>query len=145
MSKLGKLKKNAEKFEMQQFYSNMTPEQYREGIKVAVRQASEQLAKEYDRQLYKLRDDFNNKIKESVHITMDTFSIEFLYEVADQLECFVDEPENLEQKIELVQNIYENIMKSIQTYADIKTDKDAFKEFQRKKKQIEKVFNIVKD
>lgn len=34
MSKLGKLKKNAEKFEMQQFYSNMTLEQYRAKIEL---------------------------------------------------------------------------------------------------------------
>lgn len=76
---------------------------------------------------------------------MDTFSIEFLYEVANQLECFVDEPENLDLKIDLVQKIYKNIMKSIQDYADIKNDKEAYKEFHRKKELIKKVFNIYKD
>lgn len=145
MSKLGKLRKNAQNYEMQQIYNNMTPEQYKEGIKIAVRQASQELAREYDRQLYKLRDDYNKQIKESVHITMDTFSIEFLYEVANQLECFIDEPENLEQKIDLIQKIYKNIMKSIQDYADIKSDKEAYKEFYKKKELIQKVFNIYKD
>ena len=66
-------------------------------------------------------------------------------EVANQLECFIDEPENLDLKIDLVQKIYENIMKSIQDYADIKSDKEAYKEFHRKKELIKKVFNIYKD
>ena len=61
MSKLRKLRKNAQNYEMQQIYNNMTPEQYKEGIKIAVRQASQELAREYDRQLYKLRDDYNKQ------------------------------------------------------------------------------------
>ena len=145
MSKLGKIQKNAHEYEMNQIYGKMTPEQYRDGIRLAVKTATSDLAKEYDRQLKKLCDDYNKKITESINITIDTFSIEFIYELGKQLECFNENPENLEQKTELVQNIYENIMKSIQNYADIQNDGDAYKEFKRKKELIDKVFNIYKD
>ena len=145
MNKLGKIQKNAHNFEIEQIYKNMTPQEYRQSIKIAVQAATDDLTNQYNAQLKRLQNEYNRQIAESVHITVDTFSIEFLYELADKLECFVDEPENLEQKIDLVQQIYEDIMNSIKNYADIKKDGEAFEQFQKKKKLIKKVFNIYKE
>ena len=145
MSKLRKIQKNAHQYEINQIYQNMTPEQYKEGIRIAVKNAVDDLSLKFDKQLQKLCDDYNKQINESVHITMDTFSIEFLYELGEKLECFKEEPEYLEQKIDLVQSIYENIMGCIKSYVDIKEDGKAYKEFERKRKKIKEVFGIFKD
>ena len=39
-NKLGKIQKNAQQFELDNFYKNMTPEQYKEGIRVAVKNSN---------------------------------------------------------------------------------------------------------
>ena len=142
MSSLGKLKKNAEAYRINQFYNNMTPEQYREGIRLAVKNSTETLAREYDRNLQKIQEEANLHIKESVRLAIDTISVELLYELADQLECFVDNPEFLDQKIDKVQNIYESTMKAIGKYANYKKESQARKEFLKKQKKVEKMFNI---
>ena len=67
-----------------------------------------------------------------------------IYEIGRLLECYVKEPENLDQKIDLVQGIYETAMTSIEEYAShkYKNDKQAQKAFAKKKKTIQKLFGI---
>lgn len=141
-NKLSKIQNNAKQFELNDFYKNMTPEQYREGVRTAVKKAVDDLGKEYDVLMEKMRQEYNRCIAESTMIAMDTLSVELLYELGNVLECYKKEPEYLEQKIDIVQNIYEAAMNSIKKYASYKNDNQAQKVFQKKKKTIEKVFGI---
>lgn len=134
MSSIGKIKKNAEKYRLEQFCRQMTPEQYKQALTTAVRTATENLALEYDRNLNKMKEETNKKIDSIVNVAINMTSVEFLYEIGRQLDCYIDKPENMEQKIDLVQEIGENVAKIIQNY-----DK---KEFDKKRKQVEKIFKI---
>lgn len=142
MSSLGKIKKNAEKFELNQIYKNMTPEQYQEGIRIAVNKAISNLAIEYDNNIKKLKQHFEYELKGCTIYAIDTLSVELLYELANQLGCFEENPDYLEDKIYRVKEIYENTMDSIKKYANYKNDKQARKEFEKKKKKVEKMFDI---
>lgn len=144
-NKFGKIQKNAYKFEMDKIYQNMTPEQYREGIKTAVKNAISDLEKEYMKELKRMQDEYNSVIQESVMIAMDTLAVEMIYELGNVLECYKDEPEYLDQKIDIVQNIYEQAITSIEKYASYKNDNQAQKAFQKKKKMIRKIFGIYGD
>lgn len=145
MSSFHKMQKNIENHQLNQLYRNMTPEQHRESIRLAVETATEELTQEYNTNLKRLAEAYNKQVKQSIHITVDTFMIEFLYELGLKLDCYIEEPQNIEQKIDLVQAMYEDIMKSIQGYVDIKEDDEAYKEFQRKREVVKKTFNIFKD
>ena len=142
MSSIGKLRKNAENYRINEIYKNMTPEQYREGIRIAVKNTTETLTAEYDAKLKKIANESNTHIQAGMRMAIDTISVELLYELANQLECFVTEPEFLEDKINRVQEIYENTMKAIENYTNYKKVGKARKEFEAKKKKLEKMFNI---
>jgi ABC-type uncharacterized transport system substrate-binding protein len=62
------------------------------------------------------------------------------YELGKQLECFEDEVENKEQKIELIQKILINIQKEIERYNKYKKPS---KELQKIKNKLKKYLNIV--
>lgn len=142
MSSLGKLRKNAQKYNMQEIYNNMTPEDYKNGIKIAVENAVKNLAIEYDKNINKLKREYENNLKYSTIYAIDTLSVELLYELANQLGCFEENPDFLEDKIYRVKEIYENTMNSIKGYVDFKTDEEAQKEFAIKKKKVEVMFDI---
>lgn len=142
MSKLGKLRKNAQSFNLKEMYSNMTPEDYRNGIKMAVESAVRDLAIEYDKNINKLKNEYESNLKYSTIYAIDTLSVELLYELANQLGCFEENPDFLEDKIYRVKEIYENTMNSIKGYVDFKTDEEAQKEFTIKKKKVEGMFDI---
>lgn len=140
-----KIQKNAQQFEMNKIYQNMTPEQYREGVRRAVKLATEDMAKEYDRQLERLQNDYKQVLRDSVSLAIDTFSIEILYELGNILECYVDEPDHLDQKIDIVQNLYQTAMNNIEKYTTYKNDKQARKAFDKKRKTVEKIFGIIRN
>lgn len=142
MSKLGKLRKNAQSFNLKEMYSSMTPEDYRNGIKMAVESAVRDLAIEYDKNINKLKNEYENNLRYSTIYAIDTLSVELLYELANQLGCFEENPDFLEDKIYRVKEIYENTMNSIKGYVDFKTDEEAQKEFAIKKKKVEGMFDI---
>lgn len=142
MSSIGKLRKNAENYRINEFYKNMTPEQYREGIKLTTKQIAESLTIEYNLKLQKIQEESNYKIKEGIKLAIDTISVELLYELARQLECFEENTEYLDQKIDKVQDIYKNTMSAIEKYANYKKESQARKEFLKKQKKVEKMFNI---
>ena len=138
MSSIGKLRKNAENYRLNEIYKNMTPEQYQQGIQLAIRNTQAELATEYNTKLQKMQDkireDTHKKMDSLVNVAINMTSVEFLYEIAKQLDCFIDKPENMNQKIDLVQEISENVMKNIQDYHK--------KDFEKKRQLVEKIFKI---
>lgn len=142
MSSIGKLRKNAENYRINQIYKQMTPEQYRQGIENAVNMRTEELSRLYAKDIKKIREEFDYEVKARNGAIRQVMFVELIYELADQLECFVKEPEFLEQKIEKVKGIYENTVKTIEDYTKLKKKGQAVKEFEAKKKKLEKMFNI---
>ena len=129
---------------IKKYYENMTPEMYQEGIQRAIKMTEEKLTKEYNAELIRMGNEFNQKLQNSALMAMDTLAVEMIYELGNILECYKDQPEYLDQKIDIVQGIYETAMKSIEDYASDKytDDKDAQHEFNRKKKVIKNVFGM---
>ena len=151
MSSIGKIQKNAEKFKLEQIYNNMTPQMYQEGIKRAVREATKTLSQEYDLALEKTTNEYNEKLKmineqanNRVKMAIDIISIELLYELGNQLECFKDDVEYLDQKIDVVQNIYQKTMDCVWSYLEAKNTKKSFKEFKNKENKVKEVFKIMR-
>ena len=144
-SKWKKIQKNAEDFVVKEYYKNMTPEMYQDGIQRAIKTTEEKCLTEYQIELSKIIKQYNESIQHSTLTAMDTLTVEILYELGDMLECYKDEPEHLNQKIDIIQKLYETAMTSIENYADrkiYKTDKQAQKAFTKKKKTIQKIFGI---
>ena len=136
-----KIQKNTDNFIIDQYYKNMTPEMYKEGIQNAIKMTEERLTKQYDAELMRITKMYKRDIQERTLIAMDTLAVEMIYELGNVLECYVDEPEYLDQKIDIVQNIYEKAMTSIGDYATdkYKSDAQAQKTFEKKKKKIQKI------
>ena len=142
MSSLGKLRKNVQNYNINQLYSNMTPEDYKNGVRMAVNETIKDLNISYQENINKLKKEYEENLKYSTIYAIDTLSVELLYELAKQLGCFDKEPEFLEDKIYRVKEIYQNTMDSIKKYANYKTDNQAIKEYEKKKKKVEKMFEI---
>lgn len=138
------IKKNAENFMINQYYKNMTPEQYKEGINNAIKMTEQRCLKTYEAELNRITTQYNESIYNTTLVAMDTLATEMVYELGNILNCYEDEPEYLDQKIDIVQGIYETAMKAIEDYATdkYKCDKDAHKTFKRKKQTIQKIFNL---
>ena len=139
-----KIQKNADNFMIDQYYKNMTPDMYKDGVKRAIEITEERLTKKFDAELLRMGKEYKRAIQEGTLIAMDTIAIEMVYELGNVLECYVDEPEYLDQKIDIVQGIYETAMKSIEDYASskYKTNKQAQKAFEKKKKTVQKLFGM---
>lgn len=142
MSSLSKIRKNVENYNINQLYSNMTPEDYKNGIRTAVNGTIKELNIKYQENINKLKMEYEENLRYSTIYAIDTLSVELLYELAKQLGCFEKEPEFLEDKIYRVKEIYQNTMDSIKKYANYKTDNQAIKEYEKKKKKVEKMFKI---
>lgn len=142
MSCLGKLRKNVNNYEIKSIYANMSPEQYRQGVKIAVETTKKELTYEFQKKFERLANEYNRNLKEGITLSIDTISVELLYELANQLGCFEKDPDFLEDKIFRVQEIYDNTMNSIKKYAEYKNDNQARKKFEAKRKKVEKMFNI---
>ena len=142
-----KIQKNADNFIIDQYYKNMTPDMYKEGIQNAIKMTEDRLVKRYDAELERITRQYKRDVQERTLIAMDTLAVEMIYELGNVLECYVDEPEYLDQKIDIVQNIYEKAMTSIGDYATdkYKSDAQAQKAFEKKKKTIQKVFRMEPD
>lgn len=142
MSSLSKLKKNAENYKINQFYQNMTPEQYQEGIRIAIQKTTDDLTRQYNENLERLKEEANRNISQSATLAIDTISVELLYELGNQLGCFEENPEYLDQKIDTVQRIYENTMNAINKYTRYKKGNQARKDFEKKKHKVQKMFKV---
>lgn len=142
MSSIGKLRKNAENYKINQFYQNMTPEQYQEGIRIAIQKTTDDLTRQYNENLERLKEEANRNISQSATLAIDTISVELLYELGNQLGCFEENPEYLDQKIDTVQRIYENTMNAINKYTRYKKGNQARKDFEKKKHKVQKMFKV---
>ena len=136
--------KNAEDFAIKEYYKNMTPETYKEGINNAIKLTEKRLTERYEAELDRVEQHYIRVAQEGALLAMDTLAVEIIYELGNILECYKDEPEYLDQKIDIVQGIYETAMKNIEDYATdkYKNDKQAQKVFKKKKKTIQKIFGI---
>ena len=140
------IRKNAEEFELRKFYNQMTPEQYQQGIKIAINRTRKEMIEEFQKKYDKLLNECNYNLKEGMGIAIDTISIELLYELGVQMNAFDEEdPEIRAQIIDKVQEIYENTMKAIEKYSKYKNDKQAKKEYQKRKNKVLKFFKIKLD
>lgn len=142
MSSIGKLRKNAENYKINEFYRNMTPEQYRQGIEYAVKKREEELYSRFNKDVKKIQDDATTEINMRNYFVKQIIFVELLYELADELECFVKEPEFLDQKIEKIKGIYENTILAIDEYTKCKKKGQALKEFEKKKNKIIEMLDI---
>ena len=142
MSSLSKLRKNAENYKINQFYQNMTPEQYQEGIRIAIQKTTNDLTKQYNENLERLKEEANRNISQSATLAIDTISVELLYELGRQLGCFEENAEYLEEKIDKVRDIYINTMEAINKYTKYKKGNQARKDFEKKKHKVQKMFKV---
>lgn len=97
-----------------------------------------------ERQMYKEKleqivEVYRDELNKNASIYIDTILIHTAYELGKQLECFQEEVENKEQKIELIQNILINIQKEIERYNKYKKPS---KELQKIKNKVKKYLNI---
>lgn len=142
MSSLSKLTKNIENYKINEFYKQMTPEQYKQGIENAVKFREQELYEVFNKEIKKIREDANAEVAMRNAIVRQLIIVELLYEIADELECFVKEPEFLDQKIEKVKGFYENTTKTIENYTKYKRTGQALRENEKKKKKLEEMFGI---
>lgn len=139
-----KIQKNAESYMIKNYYETMTPKMYQEGIQNAIRVTEEKCLKTYEMNLKQLTNQYNDGIRNAALIAMDTLSVEMIYELGNILHCYDEEPTNLDQKIDVVQGLYETALNAIQEYGTdkYKTDKQAQKVFNKKKKIIKEMFGM---
>jgi len=148
MSKLGKLRKNAENFAINDVYKNMTPEQYQKAVRYAVDKTKNDLIKEFEIKYTKLQNKFTNDLKGMTGNIIDTISVELLYELANQMGYWELKEETEEEKYikesvkYRIQEIYTNTMDSIKKYGKMKRESQAVRTFEKKKSKIEKEFDI---
>ena len=142
-----KIQKSSENFAVKNYYASMTPEMYQDGIQRAIKLTEEQCLRSYEIELTRITKQYNESIRNTALIAMDTVATEMVYELGNILKCYDKDAEYLDQKIDIVQGIYETAMRSIEDYASdkYKNDAQAQKAFEKKKKTIQKVFGMEPD
>lgn len=102
----------------------------------------------FNNEFAKLENEYNRSLKINFTNVIDIISVELLYELADQMKYWdlkveTEEDQYVKDSIKFrVQEIFENTMNKIQGYADMKYEKTASKQFEDKKKKIQREFNI---
>lgn len=150
-----KIQKNIDNFTVKDYYEHMTPKMYQDGIQNAIKLTEQKLKerynselkrmqKDYNAELKRMNEEYNDVVKRETFRAMDVLAVEILYELGKELDCYVDEPEYLEQKIDVVQNLYETAMTSIADYATDKyeNDEQAQQVFNDKKQIIQNLFRL---
>ena len=97
-----------------------------------------------ERQMYKEKleqivEVYRDELNKNASIYVDTLLIHTAYELGNQLECFKEEVENKEEKVELIQKILINIQEEISRYNKYKKPS---KELQKIKNKVKKYLNI---
>ena len=134
MSSLSKLQKNINVYNQNQVIT-MKRSDYEQQIS-NIRMQERQM---YKQKLEQIVEVYRDELNKNASIYIDTILIHTAYELGKQLECFQDEVENKEQKIELIQNILINIQKEIERYNKYKKPS---KELQKIKNKVKKYLNI---
>jgi hypothetical protein len=134
MSSLSKIQKNINVYNQNQVIT-LKRSDYEQQI-VNIRMQEKQM---YQEKLEHIVEIYANELNNNARVYLDTLLIHIAYELGNQLECFQDEVENKEQKIELIQNILINIQKEIERYNKYKKPS---KELQKIKNKLKKFLNI---
>lgn len=134
MSSLSKMNKNIALYNSNQVITKTIAEY--EAEKRAIHDI---YAKEYTRKLELIIQEYNKQIDEKVHLSVDILLVSIAYELGKQLQCFDDEVEYKDEKIELVQNILTNVHKEVENYFK---KKRPVKEFNKIKKKVKDVLKI---
>lgn len=97
-----------------------------------------------ERQMYKEKleqivEVYRDELNKNASIYVDTILIHTAYELGRQLECFKDEVENKEEKVELIHKILINIQKEIAKYTK---HKKPSKELNKLKNKVKKYLNV---
>lgn len=134
-SPLRKIQKNSETFKNSQMFG-ITYEEYSKRMQIVKRQCEE----DYNNKLMRMASEYDRQLAINTESSINTISVELLYELATQMGCFEKNPEYLDEKIDKVQEIYENTMESIKKYNKYKRPS---KEFAKRKNKVEKLFKII--
>ena len=135
MSSLSKIQKNINVYAQSQVIT-MKRSDYEQQI-ANIRQQEREM---YQEKLEKIVEVYGEEIRHNAHACLDTLLIHIAYELGKQLECFNDEVEYKEEKVELVQKIMVNIQEEIVRYNKYKKPT---KELQKIKNKLKKYLNIV--
>lgn len=133
---------------IEDMYKRMTPEQYKMGINNAIEKTKQELSKQYQVKYQKLEEDYQRILNYNTTSVIDTISVELLYEIAEQMNYWEMPNETEEDKYikesarYRIQEIYTNTMESIKKYANMKREGQARRTFEKKKKKVEKEFDI---
>jgi hypothetical protein len=135
MSSLSKIQKNINVLAQNQVitFKRSDYEQQIANIRTQERQM-------YQEKLEHIVEVYSRELNNNAKIYLDTLLIHIAYELGNQLNCFEDEVENKEEKIQLIQNIMINIQKEIEKYNKYKKPS---KELQKIKNKLKKYLNIV--
>ena len=149
MSGIGrKINKNAKEFNMLDAYGKMTPLQIQGAIQTALAAQKRELVNQFEIEYMKQREEFNRTIRHNFSNVTDIVSVELLYELANQMKYWdlkveTEEDEYVRDSIKYrVREMFENTMAKINQYADMKYEEIAAKEFEKRKKKIQREFNI---
>lgn len=152
MSSLSKIRKNHEKFEKEQErksklekYEKMTPEEIQETIDKSLDDQKKELDTKYNNELDKIYKTFRKEIKINNRGIIETMSIEFIYELANQMEYWNLNTNNEDEKYikestkYRIKDIWINSMDNIDKYLNMPNSR---KKFEARKKLICKEFDI---
>ena len=132
MSSLSKIRKNSEKFKEDQIrkiqldrYEKMTPKEIQETINNSLENQKRELDAKYNNELDKLYKTFCKEIKRNNKGIIETMSIEFIYELANQMEYW-NLDKNNEDDIYVkesakfrIKDIWSNSMDNINKYLNM--------------------------
>lgn len=135
MSSLSKIQKNINVYNLNQVVT-LKRSDYEQQIS-NIRQQEKQIYQEKLEHIVKV---YADELNRNAEIYLNTLLIHIAYELGIQLNCYQDEVENQEEKIELIQNILINIQKEIERYNKYKKPS---KELQKIKNKVKKYLNIV--
>lgn len=148
MSSLGKMRKNADKFALNNVYSKMNPQQISNAIQLALDRQRADLVGEFNKDFKKLENEYNQNLKYNMDCVLNTISVELLYELADQMGYWdlkdeTEEDKYIKESVQFrIQEIYINTMDKIEKYSKMKNEKQANRAFKSKREKVEKEFNI---
>lgn len=154
-NQLAKILKNSTKYEINQERKIMChmaimtgdPDKVEELIDNAIEQTKKIMTEEFQKQLKKVWDERNRDLLSSNAHTLNVISTELIYELANQMGFWTlgkseDEKYVRNQIKDRVQEIYENTMKAIANYAECNNEEKSIREYEHKKKLVEKNFKI---
>lgn len=143
-----KINKNAKEFNMLDAYGKMTPIQIQGAIQTALAAQKRELVNQFEIEYAKMREEYNRNLRINFTNITDIVSVELLYELANQMKYWdlkveTEEDEFVRDSIKFrVREMFENTMAKINAYADMKYEAIASKEFEKRKKTIQREFGI---